>query len=80
MRTLGQRPKPRGGQLDLVAELLRWRALSLAELAVLLDRTQDHVRKTYVNELVNAGVVAMTIPENPTDPRQKYFAKRRSGV
>ncbi|WP_153559235.1 Fic family protein [Roseimaritima sediminicola] len=76
MVALGKRANPTR-MIDLVLDLLRWRQLSLADLALLTGRTQDHIRKTYLNDLISAGLVEMSIPENPTDPRQRYSAKRR---
>lgn len=63
--------------LDLIVDLLRWRELSLAQLASLLDRSLDHIRKTYLNNLIAADLVRLGNPENPTDPRQTYRTTRR---
>ncbi|MBO4802606.1 MAG: putative DNA binding domain-containing protein [Bacteroidaceae bacterium] len=42
----------------------------------ILDRvgvsTQTRTRKKYILSLVNLGFLEMTIPDNPTDPNQKY--------
>jgi len=73
---LGRRGKPED-MLDLIVDLLRWRELSLAQLSVVVDRSQDHVRKTYLNNLIAADLIRLGNPENPTDPRQTYRATRR---
>lgn len=75
---LGRRGKPED-VLDVVLGLLRWRALSLDQLAVLIGRSPDHIRKTYVNELISADLVNRSNPDAPTDPGQTYFAKPKKG-
>jgi hypothetical protein len=72
---MGRREKP-ADLRELILDLLRWRELSLAQLSVLVDRSQDHVRKAYLNDLIAAEMVQRTNPENPTDPRQTYRATR----
>ncbi len=56
--------------------LLKWRGLSLPELANYLGRNAEYVRNTYLTELIRAEIVEPTIPDNPTDPNQKYRAVR----
>jgi len=72
---MGRRGKP-ADMRELILDLLRWRELSLAQLSVLVGRSQDHVRKAYLNDLIAAEMVQLTNPENPTDPRQTYRATR----
>ena len=67
----GKKGKPEE-LIALVVELLNIRELSLAELAKHLDRSQDHVRKTYLQPLIKSGHVVPSNPDNPTDPRQTY--------
>jgi len=71
---LGKRGKPED-VLQVVLDLLRWRALSLDQLSMLIDRSPDHIRKTYLNDLIAADFVGRSNPDAPTDPGQTYFAK-----
>ncbi len=63
--------------LDAVVALLKWREMSIAEVAAYLNRTQEHVRRSYIVPLVQADVIRLTIPDRPTDPRQTYRATIR---
>jgi ATP-dependent DNA helicase RecG len=62
--------------LDVVLALLKWRELSVAEVAKILKRTPEYVRSTYVAPLVQGDLIQATNPEAPTDPRQRYRATR----
>lgn len=58
--------------LQLVVEILKIRPLSVTDLAEVLGRSPNHVRSTYLHPLLEEGVVALSIPDNLTDPRQTY--------
>jgi ATP-dependent DNA helicase RecG len=60
--------------LDVVLSLLKWRELTLTQLAGYLGRTEDHVRKQYLNPLLNADIVRRTNPDKINDPNQAYRA------
>jgi ATP-dependent DNA helicase RecG len=62
----------RESALDAVLSLLKWRELSISEIAYYLNRTAGHVRKEYVTPLINSGMICPTNPDAPTDPRQTY--------
>ena len=59
---------------DAVVALLKWKELSVKEIASYIDRTPSHVRREYIAPLVQADLIRPTIPGNPTDPRQTYRA------
>lgn len=59
--------------LQLVVEILKIRPLSVTDLAEVLGRSPNHVRSTYLHPLMEEGVVAPSIPDNLTDPRQTYL-------
>lgn len=65
-----------GEVIQAIVALLKWRELSLAELAEYLNRSPDHIRKTYLKQLIDADVVSLSIPATPNDPRQTYRAVR----
>jgi ATP-dependent DNA helicase RecG len=66
--------EPKQTMLDATLALLQWRALSVAELAGYLNREPDHLRKSYLKELLLANLVRPLYPDRPNDPRQKYCA------
>ena len=59
---------------DAVVALLKWKELSVKDIASYLDRTPSHVRREYIAPLIQADLIRPTIPDNPTDPRQTYRA------
>jgi ATP-dependent DNA helicase RecG len=62
--------------LDAIVKLLKWKELSLVEIAKYVCRTPEHVRTAYIFELLNADLIELTIPEKPTDPNQRYRYKK----
>jgi len=64
--------------LKLVVTILESSELSLPELAKLLGRSEDHVRKSYLKPLISSGKVELSIPQSPTDPRQTYRAANKN--
>ena len=60
---------------ELVLAILKTQEMSLTELAHLLGRSEDHVRKTYLKPLLDAERIERSNPTGRTDPRQKYRAK-----
>ncbi len=69
--------EPKQTMLDATLALLTWRDLSVAELAEYLRREPDHLRKSYLKELLLADLVKPLYPDRPNDPRQKYRAVSR---
>lgn len=52
--------------------LCAWRPLSADDLATLLGRTRVHLVNEHLSPMLAAGVLAHTIPEQPSHPQQKY--------
>lgn len=71
VRSLGGRPK-RDAIRTVIRELCAWRPLSADELATLLGRTRVHLVNEHLSPMLAAGVLAHTIPEQPSHPQQKY--------
>ncbi len=63
----------KGDLVTVIMELLAWRELSLAEIAGFVDRNPDHIRKTYLNEMIRADLIR-PMSDSPNDPRQTYRA------
>ncbi len=59
--------------VQLILDLVTWRALSVVELAEILDRNANHLRRVYVAEMVAADLIR-PMSQNPNDPRQAYRA------
>jgi len=57
---------------DLVLRLCRWQPLSKEELSVHLSRHPNYVQNTLLTPLLRQGKLAMTIPDQPNHPQQKY--------
>ncbi|MBY5692016.1 hypothetical protein HFO41_24855 [Rhizobium leguminosarum] len=61
--------------MDMIVRLCQWRALSLAEIARLLDKSSAHVSTKYVQSLVADGRLQYTFPEMIQHPHQRYRAR-----
>ncbi|WP_260434753.1 ATP-binding protein [Burkholderia stagnalis] len=57
---------------DLILEVCAVEALSLRELATLLDRAPDFIRTQYIRPLVVAGAIVPEFPDRPSHPAQRY--------
>ncbi len=63
--------------LDVAVLLLKWRELTLAQMADYLGRSEDHIRKTYLHPTTPSGQsYGGRIPEKINDPNQNYRAVR----
>lgn len=74
--SLGSKAPP-NRVLQAIVALLRWQDLTVAQLSQYLSRTPDHVRRTYLKELIKAGIVELSSPEKPNNPNQAYRAVRQ---
>ncbi|WP_230463620.1 RNA-binding domain-containing protein [Burkholderia ubonensis] len=57
---------------ELILEVCTVEALSLRELATLLDRAPDFIRTQYIRPLVVAGSIVPEFPDRPNHPAQRY--------
>ncbi|MGX7002445.1 RNA-binding domain-containing protein [Caballeronia sp. KNU42] len=56
----------------LILELCATQALSVKELATLLDRAPDFIRAQHIRPLVTLGVLAPQFADRPNHPNQRY--------
>lgn len=70
---IGQRHPP-GEVCDAIVEICRLRDWRAEELATLLQRHSRYVRNNYLRPLMRDGRLAMTNPNEPSDPQQAYRA------
>ena len=59
---------------DAIVEVCRLRDWRAEELAILLQRHSRYVRNNYLRPLMRDGRLAMTNPNEPSDPQQAYRA------
>lgn len=57
---------------DVILELCAAEALSLRDLATLLDRAPDFIRIQYIRPMVAAGSLVPEFPDRPRHPAQRY--------
>ena len=43
-------------------------------------KNRDHFRKSILNPLLEAGKLALTIPDKPTSPKQRFYAVKLTNV
>ena len=70
---IGQRHPP-GEVCGAIVEVCRLRDWRAEELAILLQRHSRYVRNNYLRPLMRDGRLAMTHPNEPSDPQQAYRA------
>ncbi|MFM1979684.1 MAG: hypothetical protein RLZ68_949, partial [Pseudomonadota bacterium] len=70
---IGQRHPP-GDVCDAIVEVCRLRDWRAEDLAILLQRHSRYVRNNYLRPLMRDGRLAMTNPNEPSDPQQAYRA------
>nr|MBZ4220117.1 hypothetical protein [Chlorobium sp.] len=70
---LGKRRPPKE-VCELVVALCRQRIFRVEELAILLARTPETVRQSYLRPLLHDGRISMIRPKVPNDPEQAYRA------
>ncbi|QTD95544.1 putative DNA binding domain-containing protein (plasmid) [Burkholderia anthina] len=57
---------------ELILEVCAVEALSLRDLAALLDRAPDFIRTQYIRPLVVEGAIVPEFPDRPSHPAQRY--------
>jgi len=57
---------------SVIYDLCKWRAMSAAEIADLLNKNRDYISSRYIAPMVVDGVLQYTIPEMPKHPDQRY--------
>lgn len=75
---LGRRAAPHKVQAVII-RLCQYRVWQASELASLFNRQTHYLRVHYLGPLVNAGVLAYTMPDMPSHPHQAYRAAKGEG-
>lgn len=57
---------------EIILSLCKEYHLSMRVLTVLLKRTEDRLRKAYLNPMVKAKCLGMAFPKTPNHPDQAY--------
>lgn len=70
---LSRRPKEEALR-GVIRAICRWRPVTSAQLASLLDRRQDPLVRDHLRPMVEAGQLRYTIPAMPNHPSQAYEA------
>lgn len=77
VRTLQFNKRARPEQMTAaILKMCDWRALSLAEIANLLDKTPTYISQKFIAKMVSDGVLCYLFPELPQHPNQKYQSPR----
>ena len=63
---------------DILQRLCDWKALSVAELAILLDKKPSYLSQKFIAPMVSEGELRYLFPEMPQHPGQKYLTPRLS--
>ena len=63
---------PREKMNEIILSLCKEYHLSMRVLTVLLKRTEDRLRKAYLNPMVKAKCLGMAFPKTPNHPDQAY--------
>lgn len=71
---------PKDLMIGVIATLCEGRYMTVRVLAQLLNRSEDYLRKDYINPLVRSGDLVPAFPEAPNDPRQAYTVFEPLGV
>lgn len=74
---IGQRSQDAELITDIIKELCAYRPFSISELAALLGRGERYIRKRYINNLMEKGILEYTIPKMISHPKQKYRTKEQ---
>jgi ATP-dependent DNA helicase RecG len=61
---------------QIIEALCQWRALSLSEIANLIDKTPTHISQKYLTPMVASRALEYLYPEMPQHPGQKYRATK----
>ena len=40
-------------------------------------KNRDYFRRSYLNPLISAGYLKLTIPDKPKSPKQKYYSTKK---
>jgi ATP-dependent DNA helicase RecG len=77
VRTLHLKKRAKPEEVNaVILKLCDWRALSLAEIAELLDKTPTYISQKFIGKMVSDGQLCYLFPELPQHPNQKYQSPR----
>jgi ATP-dependent DNA helicase RecG len=60
----------------VIVQLCAFRPLTLPELVKILQRDSDHLRKSYISQMIEEGELEYIFPERPNHPQQAYRTKK----
>lgn len=63
---------------EIINDICYNQASSLREIALLLERDENYVSRTYVKPMMLENKIELTIPEMPQHPNQKYKSTEQS--
>lgn len=62
---------------QIILDLCQIKALSLSEMAQLLNRKEDSLRNHYINPMCDQGVLRRQYPNILNHPKQKYYTPKK---
>ncbi len=72
-RITGTKKSPKNLVSRIILDLCQITALSISEMAQLLNRKEDSLRNHYINHLCDQGVLKRQYPNILNHPKQKYY-------
>lgn len=76
---IGQRSRDVKLIKKIIVQLCAYKPFSISELSGFLGRGERYIRKRYVRELMEEGVLEYTIPKMISHPNQKYRTVKNNG-
>jgi ATP-dependent DNA helicase RecG len=74
-RITESRKSPKALVRQIILDLCQIKALSISEMAQLLNRKEDSLRNHYINRMCDQGILRRQYPNIVNHPKQKYYTK-----
>ena len=78
-RITGSKKSSKNLVREIIRDLCRIKALSISEIAQLLNRKEDSIRNHYINPMCDQGVLKRQYPNILNHPKQKYYSAKDNG-
>jgi ATP-dependent DNA helicase RecG len=75
-RIKDSKKSPKNLVRQIILDLCQIKALSLSEMAQLLNRKEDSLRNHYINPMCDRGILKRQYPNILNHPKQKYYTPK----
>nr|WP_311538521.1 ATP-binding protein [Ornithobacterium rhinotracheale] len=77
IKNLGQRERDNDKMMSIIAEICNNDYVRLADIAKILGRSEEHIKKKYLREMIASGILSYKYPDMINHPSQAYKTTKK---